>query len=103
LLSGGTVARDEVLKLVHLSALGKIGSCYDFQFTDSKTHNRFSCSEFVYYCFKSVHAFIGLQLVKHGFMNILFVRTTITPGDVYDAAEQSKKLKVVWTSRSLGG
>jgi uncharacterized protein YycO len=102
LLSGRAVMREDVLKLVHLSALGKIGSCYDFQFTDGKTHNRFSCSEFVYYCFKSVHAFLGLQLFRHGFMKILFVRSTITPGDVFDAAQRSGKLKVIWKSRSLG-
>jgi hypothetical protein len=102
LLAGEAVSREEVIKIVRLSALGKIGSCYDFQFNDGMTHNRFSCSEFVYYCFKSVHAFIGLQLVRHGFLKILFVRITITPGDVFEAAEQSNKLDVVWKSRSLG-
>jgi hypothetical protein len=101
LLSGQTVTRQQVLDCVHRSALGKIGSCYDFQFTDGKTHNRFSCSEFVYYCFKSVHSFIGLRLVKHGFLGVLFVRESITPGDIFDAAIEHEKLQVAWTSRSL--
>ncbi|MFM2111441.1 MAG: hypothetical protein RLZZ271_101 [Pseudomonadota bacterium] len=101
LLAGQTVTREQVLDCVHRSALGKIGSCYDFQFTDGKTHNRFSCSEFVYYCFKSVHSYIGLRLIKHGFLGMLFVRESITPGDIFDAAMKHKKLQVVWTSKSL--
>jgi hypothetical protein len=103
LMDGRDVSRQEVLQRVHLSALGKTGSCYDFQFTDGKTQHRFSCSEFVYYCFKSVHAYIGLRLVKHGLMGVLFIRETITPGDIYDAAEKTGKLRVVWKSRSLQG
>ncbi|MEN9886034.1 MAG: hypothetical protein RL758_612 [Pseudomonadota bacterium] len=101
LLSGETVTREEVLERVHASALGKIGSCYNFQFNDGKKYNRFSCSEFVYYCFKSVHAYLGLHMVKHGFLGFLFVRESITPADIFDAAIQTKKLEVVWTSRSL--
>ena len=103
LLKGQTVSSQQVLECVHRSALGKIGSCYDFQFNDGKTHNRFSCSEFVYYCFKSVHAYLGLQLVKHGFLGVLFLRDSITPGDIFDAAVQHKKLQIVWTSQSLHG
>jgi hypothetical protein len=101
LRQGERIQREEVLQLVHKSALGRIGSCYDFQFTDGKTHNRFSCSEFVYYCFKSVHAYIGMQLVKHGFLGFLFVRESITPGDIFEAARKSGRLQMVWLSDSL--
>lgn len=96
LLNGQAVTSAEVLEAVHLSALGKIGSCYDFQFNDAKTHQRFSCSEYVYYCFKSVHCYIGLELKKHAFLKIFFPRTTITPSDIYDAAIRHKKLDVIW-------
>jgi hypothetical protein len=101
LMQGQPVARADVVAAVHRSALGKIGSCYDFQFNDGKRHNRFSCSEFVYYCYKSIHCYLGLQLKKRAFMGFLFPRLTITPGDIYDAAVLRGKLEVVWTSRSL--
>jgi hypothetical protein len=101
LLSGLTVDTATVLEAIHRSALGKIGSCYDFQFNDGKTHHRFSCSEFVYYCCKSIHCYLGLNLKTHAFLKIFFARQSITPSDIYDAAVSQKKLKVAWTSRSL--
>ena len=101
LMNGEVVAKADVVDAVHRSALGKIGSCYDFQFNDGKKHNRFSCSEFVYYCYKSIHCYLGLQLTRRAFMGFLFPRTTITPADIYDAAIRRGKLEVAWTSNSL--
>jgi hypothetical protein len=101
LLSGNSVGKEHILEAVRLSALGKIGSCYDFQFNDSKTHHRFSCSEFVYYCYKSIHCYLGLNLKTHGFLKIFFARKSITPSDIYDAAAMKGKLKMVWLSQSL--
>lgn len=101
LLSGLSVEKADILNAVHRSALGKIGSCYDFQFNDGKTHYRFSCSEFVYYCYKSIHCYLGLRLKKHAFLKFFFARKSITPSDIYDAAVSQGKLKVTWTSRSL--
>lgn len=92
----------DVVAAARSNALHKIGACYDFQFFDAKNHHRFSCSEFVYFCYRSVHAFLGVQLVDHGFLNVLFKRTTITPGDLYNVAaasgDDSTKLRVVWRS-----
>ena len=101
LIKGESVSRAHVIKIVRSSALGKIGSCYDFQFNDIKTANRFSCSEFVYYCFKSVHSYLGLEPKPHAFLNVLFRRSTITPADIYDAAVSQGKLEIKWTSGSL--
>jgi len=101
LIFGGSVNRNDVIKGVRSSALGKIGSCYDFQFNDIKTANRFSCSEFVYYCFKSIHCYLGLHPKDHAFMKFLFRRNTITPADIYDAAVSQGKLEIKWTSSSL--
>ena len=101
LMKGGTVSGEEVFKIARLSALGKIGSCYDFQFNDIKTANRFSCSEFVYYCYKSVHCYLGLLPKAHAFLKVFFKRTTISPADIYDAAISKGKLEIVWTSDSL--
>jgi hypothetical protein len=98
LRAGQNVSRAEVVKAAKDSALGKIGSCYDFQFDSVKEFNRFSCSEFVYYCYKSVHRYIGLETQVHSFLG-LFARNTITPPDVYNAAgtlQSGKKLEIVW-------
>lgn len=101
LKEGEEVVREEIIKLVHDSALGKIGACYDFQFNDIKKAYRFSCSEFVYYCYKSIHGYLGLHPKKHGFMDMFFIRTSITPGDIYEAAEKNRKFEIAWTSKSL--
>lgn len=101
LKNGQEIYRSEIVELVCDSALGRIGSCYDFQFTDSKTFNRFSCSEFAYYCYKSIHGYLGLHPTEHGFMRSLFVRKTITPGDIYAAAVNKNKLRVVWQSSGI--
>lgn len=101
LMKGQSVSRAGVIRIARLSALGKIGSCYDFQFNDIKTANRFSCSEFAYYCYKSIHSYLGLKPKKHAFLNIFFKRKTITPADIYDAAVSKGKLEVAWKSRSL--
>lgn len=101
LMKGASVNRADVIKIARNSALGKIGSCYDFQFNDIKTANRFSCSEFVYYCFKSIHCYLGLEPKWHAFLKCFFRRNTITPADIYDAAVSKGKLKVIWKSCSL--
>lgn len=101
LMKGESVSRTDVIKIARNSALGKIGSCYDFQFNDIKTANRFSCSEFVYYCFKSIHCYLGLEPKIHAFLKVLFRRNTITPADIYDAAVSQGKLEIKWTSSSL--
>ncbi len=95
LLQGETVTAAQVIQAVRLSALGKVGSCYDFQFNDAKTNQRFSCSEFAYYCYKSVHCYIGLELKSHG-MGPFLVRETITPSDIYQAALTGGKFNIVW-------
>jgi hypothetical protein len=101
LMKGENVSRTDVIKQARNSALGKIGSCYDFQFNDLKTANRFSCSEFVYYCFKSIHSYLGLVPKPHAFLNVFFRRSTITPADIYEAAVSRGKLEITWTSGSL--
>lgn len=101
LMEGNYVDKNDVIKAAHDSALGKIGSCYDFQFNDIKNYHYFSCSEFVYYCYKSIHCYLGLEPKKRGFFKILFTRKTITPPDIYELANSEKKLQIVWKSNSL--
>lgn len=101
LKAGLQVSKEDVFKVTHDSALGKIGSCYDFQFNDIKTAYRFSCSEFVYYCYKSIHCYLGLIPKKHAFMKYFFSRQSITPADIYEAAINKNKLRIIWQSASL--
>lgn len=97
LMRGEAVSRPEIVEAARRSALGRIGSGYDFQFDNCRTFHRFSCSEFVYYCYKSVQRYIGLQPRKHSFAG-LFARTTISPTDIYEAAGAGNKLQIIWKS-----
>lgn len=97
LLRHDPVPRSEIVAAARDSALGRLGSSYDFQFDNCRSFHRFSCSEFVYYCYKSVHRYIGLTPRKHAFAG-LFARTTVSPTDVYEAADPGGKLRIVWTN-----
>lgn len=107
LMKGATLASEEIITALRHSALGKIGSCYDFQFNAIKSAHIFSCSEFVYYCYKSIHCYLGLLPVKHAFMQRFFARETITPADIYLATTSrpagKERLRVVWQNRALNG
>ncbi|HET7833134.1 MAG TPA: hypothetical protein VFK88_09240 [Gallionella sp.] len=89
--------RKDIVAAARRSALGRIGSAYDFQFDNSTTFHRFSCSGFVYYCYKSVQRYIGVEPKKHSFAG-LFSRITVSPTDIYDAAARQGKLEIVWTN-----
>jgi hypothetical protein len=107
LMRGESVTREDVFKVAKLSALGKIGSCYDFQFNELKESHAFSCSEFVYYCYKSIHCYLGLELKIKSIGKVLLRKKTISPSDIYDAAapygtvDSTKKLQVVWMNEAL--
>ncbi|MCX7175489.1 MAG: hypothetical protein NT159_16490 [Proteobacteria bacterium] len=92
---GETVTREEVVNAARDSALGRIGSGYDFLFTEIKTFHSFSCSEFVYFCYKSIHRIVGLRAQVHSFLG-MFARPTVTPGDIYAAAIAGGKLTIEW-------
>lgn len=95
LVRGQHYDRKDVVAAARLSALGRIGSAYDFQFDNSTTFHRFCCSGFVYYCYKSVQRYIAIEPTKHSFAG-LFARVTVSPMDIYDAAAQKGKLQIVW-------
>lgn len=99
---GETLTRDEVVAAARNSALGQIGAGYDCLFEECTTFQRFSCSEFVYYCLKSVHRVLGLEPIQHAIAGI-FKRVTVSPADLYGAAtlsSQPGKLQVVWQNVS---
>jgi len=101
LKNGEKVPLSVIIQSVKNTALGKIGSCYDFQFTHIKHAHQFSCSEFVYYCFKSLRYYFGMVPVKHAMMKYFFPRTTITPSDIYNSTIRRNNLKIIWLSSSL--
>jgi hypothetical protein len=94
---GDRVARDEIFAAARDSALGRLGTGYDFLFDSCRSFHKFSCSEFVYYCYKSVHRYVGLEPKAHSFAG-LFKRTTISPADVYAACDPGGKLQLVWSN-----
>lgn len=93
------------------SALGKIGHAYDFNSDDTSRFHRFSCSELVYYCLRSLHTELGLAPTEHALFPLprlfptlrLLQRMTVVPDDFYELAERGA-LACVWedsTSRSV--
>lgn len=102
LMRGEAVPRSDIVAAARDSALGRIGSGYDFQFDNCRSFHRFSCSEFVYYCYKSVHRRIGLKPKKHAFAG-MFARVTVSPTDIYEACDPGGKLELVWTNVAQEG
>lgn len=97
---GETLTRDEVVAAAIHSGLGQIGAGYDCLFEECESFHRFSCSEFVYYCLKSVHKVLGLHPRDHAIAG-LFHRSTVSPADLFSAASatpQPGKIYVVWTN-----
>lgn len=92
--------RVAVINEVRENALGKIGSSYDFQFDQCKAFHRFSCSEFVYFCYHDANINIGLKPRKHSILGLL-TRESITPVDIYESASRNSVLQVVWKSSAL--
>lgn len=90
---GENVDRAEVISPACEMALGLLGSEYDFGF-DFTNFDTFSCSEFVYYCYRSVDHYLHLRPVPHRFM-YFFKGTGIAPDDYL-----STGLQGIWASRS---
>ncbi|HEX8986610.1 MAG TPA: hypothetical protein VF816_01515 [Rhodocyclaceae bacterium] len=91
------LTRAEVFVSARDSALGRVGTGYDFLFDSCRSFHKFSCSEFVYYCYKSMHRYLGLAPKAHSFAG-LFKRITISPADVYAACDPGGKLRLVWSN-----
>ena len=73
------------------SALEKIGKSYDFDASDTQSFSRFSCSELVYYCFRSVREALQIAPLPHALYPLsplnktfaLLKRVSIVPDDCY--------------------
>jgi len=101
--NGESVASDSAIQNAKLSALEKIGEPYDFECVETDKYNRFSCAEYVYYCYRSIHDALGLSPRLHAFYPLgklsrhfsIMGRSTITPDDFYGLARE-KHLDVIW-------
>jgi hypothetical protein len=93
LLAGEKIPFTEALKVILPVALSQIGKKYDFSF-DFKNYNNLSCTEFVYYCIKSLESFHGLKPMKKKFF--LYNRTLLLPDDFLKV-----KFIPVWQSSSI--
>lgn len=90
--AGQTISHAEVVMAARQSALEKIGEAYDFDCSDTRAFNRFSCAELVYYCLRGVLRAIKLSAQAHAFYPLaptfqrlrLLERTTVTPDDIHD-------------------
>lgn len=102
----GSVSRAQVVQAARVSALEKIGEAYDFDCSDTKEFNRFSCAELVYYCLRGVLGALELKPLAHALhplvpLNSSFKvleRITITPDDFHDLLP-SGGLQRVWEDK----
>lgn len=101
--AGQTVPRAKVVQAARQSALEKIGESYDFDCSDTKEFNRFSCAELLYYCLRGVLGALELTPQPHAFFPLapwvtnfhVLERVTITPDNYYDLVTLNK-LECVW-------
>ena len=103
------IPRKEAVRSAIVSAVGKIGSAYDFECGSIEDH-RFTCSELVYYCYRGIHHYIGLLPRHHSLFGVgwLLPRETVTPDDLYAISappgtdeSPENKLIVVWQSAGI--
>lgn len=100
---GSPVNLDDVIGNVRESALEMVGEPYDFQCIVTEKFTRFSCAEYVYYCYRSIHDALGLAPQMHGLYPLgrmlrhfaILPRMTVTPDDYY-ALGKNGHLETVW-------
>ena len=102
LRAGESIASEAAIQNARLSALEKIGEPYDFECIQTDKYTRFSCAEYVYYCFRAIHDALGLSPQLHAFYPFgtfrhfsIMGRSTITPDDFYQLAREHH-LDIVW-------
>ena len=93
LASGEAIPREEFTTLAIAEALRNVGRDYDFGF-DFSDFKRLSCSELVYWCFKSVAELID---VRPRTVKVLFLQRQAIPPDDF----LGEPLQRVWASASV--
>ena len=83
----------EVFPLVFKLALSQVGKKYDFGF-DFKNYNNLSCTEFLYFCIKSLEGFHRLKPTEKKFF---FYNKTVVVPDAFVC----QSFPVIWKSKSI--
>jgi hypothetical protein len=98
----GSAPTARAIMAARLSALERIGARYDFDCSDQE-FDRFTCAQFVYYCYRGVSNALDLEPRTHAFFPLaplvkgwsILPRTTITPDDYYELT-RTGTLSRVW-------
>ncbi len=93
LLHGEQVSFAEAFQSIYKIALNQVGKSYDFQFNFSN-YNDLSCTEYVYFCIKSLEPYHALSPARKRFL--IFNKTVLTP-DAFVATD----LIMTWKSPSV--
>ena len=93
LQDGESLIYSDVFSVVFQVALEKLGEPYDFQFNFTNFNN-LSCTEYVYYCLKSLEPYHGLKPRKKNY--ILFSKRVLLPDQFLNPY-----FEIVWQSRSV--
>ncbi len=96
LKQGEDIMRQEAVTAAREAVLTCLGARYDFRFDfKDEPHNSFSCSELVYYGYRSVARYINLKPIMTCIAGII-CKEGITPDQFLDTG-----FELVWASRSL--
>jgi hypothetical protein len=96
LKQGKNISRDEAVTTAKEVVLSCLGSRYDFRFDFKlEPHNSFSCSELVYFAYRSVARYIDLKPELACIMGI-YCKEGIAPDQFLDAG-----FELVWASESV--
>jgi len=98
---------DAAVHAARICALEQIGDGYDFDASDTKEFNRFSCSQLVFYCLRGIQSQLHIAPLPHALfpfspLNRSFAilqRVTIVPDD-FQALVGSGALHCVWQDRA---
>lgn len=93
LVSGKTLSFDRIFDVLFQLALSQVGKKYDFSF-NFKNYNNLSCTEFLYFCIKSLEPYHLLAPVQKKF---LFYQKRVVVPDAFIKAG----LELVWQSPSV--
>ena len=93
LIAGEEIDTDKIYGIIREAAISQVGKPYDFQFNFSN-YNNLSCTEFVYYCIKSMTPCHGL---KPAAKRVLMFNKKIIAPDAFLKAN----FELVWKSRSV--
>jgi hypothetical protein len=97
---------DAAVHAARICALEQIGDGYDFDASDTKEFNRFSCSQLVFYCLRGIQSQLQIAPLPHALFPFsplnrsfsILERVTIVPDD-FQGLVGTGSLQCVWQDR----